>query len=62
MGGREKLYVLDTHILIWYFTGNKRLSRKFKDKTDNIRELEGRLLIPTIVLSEALDVSEKAKV
>jgi len=57
-----KLYVLDTHILIWYFTGSKRLSKKFKDKIDNIRELEGRLLIPTIVLSEALDVSEKAKV
>jgi PIN domain nuclease of toxin-antitoxin system len=57
-----KLYVLDTHILIWYFIGSRRLDKRFKDKVDNIRKLDGSLLIPTIVLSEALDVSEKAKV
>jgi len=60
--GRVKLYIVDTHILIWYFIGSKRLNKKFKDEIDNIRKLDGRLLIPTIVLSEVLDVSEKAKV
>jgi PIN domain nuclease of toxin-antitoxin system len=59
---QAKLYVLDTHILIWYFIGSKRLNKKIKEEIDNTRKLEGRLLIPTIVLSEALDVSEKAKV
>jgi len=55
-------YVLDTHALIWYFTGSKKLSRKAKEVIDNCISKGGKLLVPTIVLSEALDIAEKGKV
>jgi PIN domain nuclease of toxin-antitoxin system len=58
----ENLFVIDTHVLIWYFIGSKRLPRKLKDKIDEIRDQGGRLLVPTIVLAEALDIAEKGKV
>ncbi|MFN8468285.1 MAG: PIN domain-containing protein [Caldilineaceae bacterium] len=56
------LYVLDTHVLIWYFTGNKRLPEDLKNRIDQVRQQGGRLLIPTIVLAEALAVAAKGRV
>lgn len=56
------IYVLDTHILIWYFIGSARLHKSFKEKIDGVRNQEGKLLIPTIVLAEALNIAEKGKV
>ena len=56
------IYVIDTHVLIWYFIGSKRLRQKLKERIDETRCRDGRLLIPTIVLSEALDVAEKGRV
>lgn len=55
-------YVLDTHALIWYFTGSRKLSRKAKEVIDDCISEGGKLLVPTIVLSEALDIAEKEKV
>ena len=49
-------------MLIWYFIGSKRLKPALKDKIDETRNRNGRLLVPTIVLVEALDVAEKRKV
>jgi PIN domain nuclease of toxin-antitoxin system len=57
-----KLYVVDTHVLIWYFIGSKRLSQSLKDEIDDVRSRSGRLLVPTIVLAEALDLAEKGRV
>ena len=56
------LYVVDTHVLVWYFIGSKRLQKKLKEKIDAVRNLGGRLLVPTIVLAEALDIAEKGRV
>ncbi|MEW6771743.1 MAG: PIN domain-containing protein [Bacillota bacterium] len=56
------LYILDTHVLIWYFTGNSRLKPEIKECIDETRNRGGRLLIPTIVLAEALDIAEKNRV
>ena len=56
------VYVLDTHILLWYFTGNKRLAKRFKDIIDKTRNEGGLLLIPTIVLAESLYLHEKGRV
>jgi PIN domain nuclease of toxin-antitoxin system len=56
------IYVVDTHVLIWYFIGSKRLGQNIKEKIDEIRFYRGRLLIPTIVLAEALDIAEKGRV
>lgn len=56
------LYVIDTHVLIWYFTGNKRLSSDLKMTIDQVRQQGGRILVPTIVLAEALVVAVKGRV
>ena len=56
------LYVVDTHVLIWYFTGNKRLPEELKNRIDSVRQQGGRLLVPTIVLAEALAVAAKGRV
>lgn len=56
------LYILDTHVLIWYFIGSKLLHKKIRDKIDETRSQRGRLLVPTIVLAEALNIAEKGRV
>lgn len=56
------IYILDTHVLIWYFIGSNRLKRTLKEKIDEVRNRGGRLLVPTIVLAEALAIAEKGKV
>jgi PIN domain nuclease of toxin-antitoxin system len=56
------LYVVDTHVLIWYFIGSKRLQQRLQERIDETRRRGGRLLIPTIVLAEALDIAEKGRV
>ncbi len=56
------LYVLDTHVLIWYFIGSHRLRDELRERIDETRRQGGRLLVPTIVLAEALDVAEKERV
>ena len=55
-------YVLDTHVLIWYFIGSERLKRRAKEAIDDCINIGVKLLVPTIVLSEALDIAEKKKV
>ena len=37
-----------------YFTGNRRLSEERKNRIDQLRQQGGRMLVPTIVLAEAL--------
>lgn len=56
------IYILDTHVLIWYFIGSKRLHKELHRKIDEVRNKNGRLLVPTIVLAEALDISEKERI
>lgn len=55
-------YVLDTHVLIWYFIGSKRLKFRAKEVIDKCITESRQLLIPTIVLAEALDITEEGKV
>jgi len=49
-------------VLVWYFIGSKRLPEKLKDLIDESRRHGGRLLVPTIVLAEALNIAEKGRV
>ena len=56
------LYVIDTHVLVWYFIGSKRLQPTLREKIDETRNQNGRLLVPTIVMAEALDIAEKGRV
>ena len=59
---RSARFVIDTHVLIWYFTGNKRLSSDLIMAIDQARQQGGSILVPTIVLAEALVVSIKGRV
>jgi PIN domain nuclease of toxin-antitoxin system len=55
-------YVVDTHSLVWYFAKDERLSEKVKNI---LREAEGgrnEIIIPAIVLLEAIDIQEKKKI
>lgn len=56
------IYVFDTHVLIWYFIGSKRLKIRLKERIEEVRNTGGRLLVPTIVIAEALAIAEKGKV
>ncbi|MBI3177630.1 MAG: PIN domain-containing protein [Chloroflexi bacterium] len=44
------VYVLDTHVLIWFLEGNKRLSAAAKTI---LTDTAAQLVIPTLVLAEA---------
>lgn len=55
------LAVIDTHALVWYFVGNDRLPSTIKDQVDQARRT-GRILVPTIVLAEALYIAENERV
>ncbi len=38
------LRVLDTHVLIWYFTGSRRLKRRAREAIDDCINEGGKLL------------------
>ncbi len=48
----EPLYVVDTHALIWYLLGDKKLSPAALSTFRAAERGETRLLIPVIVLAE----------
>ncbi len=56
------LFVADTHSLAWYFTGSAELGMKalqaFKDSSLG----KGIIVVPTIVLAEIMDISEKKRI
>lgn len=54
-------YCLDTHPLIWYFTGQKTLSTDAKDALDDIFSGKADCFISSIVLLETFHLSIKKK-
>ncbi len=50
--------VLDTHALLWYLEGNRRLGPRARAK---IAALESRLIVPIIVLAEAGIIIEQGR-
>lgn len=54
-------YCLDTHPLIWYFTGQKTLSKKGREIIDGIFSEKYYCYIPSIVLLESFHVSLKVR-
>src|SRR4051794_5398328 len=51
-------FVVDTHALIWRFGDEAQLPERMHAIFDAAEEGEGRLLVPTIVLSELLHLYE----
>ncbi len=52
------IYVVDTHALIWFLEGSKRLGGQAREI---LRDEHKHLLIPSIVLAEAKDLVSKGK-
>ena len=56
-------YVIDTHTLLWYVTNDKQLSSRVEKILDEAHHtVNSIILLPSIVLMEAIDVLEKGKV
>lgn len=58
---KSSKYSLDTHPLIWYFSGQKSLSRRAKKVLDRIFSGELLCFLSAIVLLEAFHLSLKKK-
>lgn len=54
--------VCDTRALVWYFTGDKRLPKKVRTLLEQGEQGKHLLIIPVIVLLEAVDIAEKKRV
>lgn len=55
-------FVTDTHSLIWYFTGDERLSKTARGVFFYLEKGKGHLIISVIVFLETLVLVEKARV
>jgi len=56
-----KMYLADTHALLWYLTGDDRLGKRAKETFVKADKGEDTVIIPTIVLAESLFIAEKHK-
>ena len=54
-------YVADTHSLIWYLTEDKKLGKKALSIFVKADRGEVVIIVPTIVLAEAISICEKKK-
>jgi len=55
------MYVADTHAFLWFLTEDKRLGSKAKEIFDSCDKGEAIIVIPSIVLIEALFICERKK-
>ncbi len=55
----EPIYVLDTHALLWYLTGNKRLGTRAANIFDAADRGETQLIVSAIVLAELYHLNQK---
>ena len=55
------LFVVDTHALHWYITGDRQLSRRVKALLDSLVEPDSpnHVYVPTLVFAEILALEEK---
>lgn len=56
------LFIADTHSLAWYFTKSRKLGRKAFQAFRNSTSGEGIVVVPTVVLAEIMDISEKKRI
>ena len=59
MTSDESRLVADTHALIWHLTQSDRLSETARGLMRSVDRGESELVVPVIVLAEALSVSER---
>lgn len=57
-----KIYVADTHTILWYLSGNKRLSAKAKKIFKQAQMGRSQVIIPSITLVETIFLVQREKV
>lgn len=55
-------YVIDTHPLLWYVTDDSRLSSQANSVIEKAEAGEINIIVPAIVLIEAIDVLNKRRI
>ena len=55
-------YVVDTHSLVWYFTGGSNLSAAARVAFDEIDQGIALGIVPTIVLAEIVHLAESKRI
>lgn len=55
------MFVVDTHPLLWHLTEDVKLGRRAKEVLDKTDRGEITVIVPTIVLAEALFILEKKR-
>jgi len=55
-------FVTDTHALLWWFVASRKISSKAIEIFDKCESGENVILIPSIVLAEALSIFEKKRI
>ena len=58
---RSEVYVIDTQTLLWFFTADAKLSPRVKDLLLVAERGEFEIVIPVVVMAEALAVIEKGR-
>ena len=54
-------YVTDTHSLVWYFTGDSRLSKRALQAFERTVK-ENVIIVPAVVLAEIMFISRKGRI
>lgn len=57
-----KIYVADTHSLVWFIAEDKRLSERAKRLLERAEDAQVQILIPTVVLAEITYIAQKKRV
>ncbi len=57
-----KRYVADTHSILWYLAKDRRLSRHARSVFQVAKEDRSRILVPSIVLVEAIFLMQRRRI
>lgn len=55
-------YIIDTHALLWYISADTRIGTQAKSVIEKAEAGEVKIIVPAIVLIEAIDVIKKGKI
>ncbi len=55
-------YLVDTHVLAWFISIDKRLSKLVEQILSQAESGEVQILVPTLVLAELMHIAERGKV
>lgn len=57
-----KRYIVDTQCLVWYLARDRRLPRNARSALDTAKEYAAQILVPSVVLVEALFLLQRQRI